>query len=146
MWAIRAVPSVETRASVAAVRWWLVSIYAWAAVAKLNIGWLSGDALALDLRDGTLRSWVGDALADGAVRSGCAVGVVIAEGAIAVGLTVARTRRLTVIAALITQIGFEAAASPGVMIAVLLGAVAADAWPAPVRNETCTTPPRETRP
>ena len=129
------------------MRWWLISIYAWAAAAKLNAGWLSGDALALDVRDGVLRAWVGDALADGTVRAGSAVSVVIAEAAIAVGLVVARTRRLTVIAALIIQIGFEAAASPdvfGAIIVVLLGAVAADTWPTPERNETCTTPQRET--
>lgn len=128
-WALRREPLVSSAASVSSVRWWLTSIYAWAAIAKLNVGWLSGHALVLDARDGVFHGWAASALSDATTRIASAGCVVAVELGIALMLIVPRTRRVAVVVAALTQCVFEAATSPdlfGVIVAVLLGVVWAE--------------------
>lgn len=125
-WALRSEPVVDVDGSAWTVRWWLVSIYAWAAIAKLNAGWLSGQALALDVRDGVLNAWPARAIADPNARVACAGSVVAIEIGLALALTSTRLRRAAVVVAALAQCVFELAVSPdlfGLIIAVLLGIV-----------------------
>ena len=122
-WSVRRTDGRDLDASVLAVRLWLVSIYAWAAVAKASTGWISGAVLGLDAADGMLRPWAAHALTSPDVRIALANVVLAGELSIAALLAIPRATRLGVALALLTQIAFELVAQPdvfGVVIVTLL--------------------------
>lgn len=123
IWALRR--RVDDEPGIGLVRAWLVSIYAWAGIAKLTPGWLSGLVLSLDLRDGVLRDEVVEALlADADTRTFLALAVVVLEAGLAAALSMRRTRAAALLVAVVAQIAFQVVASPdifGLVVVVLCG-------------------------
>ena len=115
----------SARSSVWLMRSWIASIYLWAGLAKLRADWLDGSALALFRDEGRFAPWIADLLLSTPARR-LLVGSAVAgsELALAALLTIPRTRRAGLFAALALHAGFEAAASPDlfgwVMAALLL--------------------------
>lgn len=113
------------RSSVWLMRIWIASIYFWAATAKLRWDWLDGSALSLFRDDGKFSPWVSELLLSTPTRR-LIIGSAVAasELALAALLSIPRTRRVGLFAALAVHAGFELAASPDlfgwVMAALLL--------------------------
>jgi len=118
----------STASGVRLVRAFVVSIYVWSGVAKLNASWLGGEALALMHDDGFLRGAIGDAIvASDARRIAVAWGVAIFELAIGPALLWRRSRAPALVAAFAFHAVIEDAMRPDVigwaMAALLLSFV-----------------------
>jgi hypothetical protein len=137
VWSVRRTAARDLDASASTVRAWLVSIYAWAAIAKISSGWISGTVLAFDAADGVFRPWVLSTLASPTLRVVAAVAVLASEALIAVLLAVPRATRVAVALAVTAQIAFELVAQPdvfGVVVITLLVVVLRTHPPAATRT------------
>ena len=119
-------PARDLRSSRFLMRFWIVSIYFWAALAKVRPDWLDGRALGLFAGEGLVRPSLGAMLlSTPALRAILANAVALGELAIVPLLLARRTRRIGVIAALGLHATFEVAVSPDLfgwaMAALLLG-------------------------
>lgn len=107
------------------VQLFVVSIYAWAAFAKLRPDWLDGRTLELFHADGALRGGLADLLLAGpARRTAVAVGVVATEALLGPLLLWARSRRYALVVAVAFHAALQIVATPDFfsweMLALLL--------------------------
>jgi hypothetical protein len=123
-WALRAEPEIDPRSGLALTRAFVVSVYAWSGIAKLNSPWLHGEVLQQLRTSGIVRGWLSDALLSSA--TGCtaaAWGIAATELAVGPLLLWPRTRRPAVVAALAFHAVLQVTVHPdffGFAMAVLL--------------------------
>jgi hypothetical protein len=131
--ALRPAPPESTRSSLALVRVWIASIYAWAGAAKLNRDWLSGRVLGFWVDEHIVRGPLADAwLRTAGQRALVAPLVAAGEIALAVLLLVRPTRRLGLGAAYAMHALYEVTMAPdlfGWALAFLLLTFVADIGP-----------------
>ena len=96
------------RSSLLLMRAFVASIYVWAVIGKLASEWGTGAALSAFVKSGALNlELVGGLLATPARCAAVEIAVMGVELALAIGLLVARTRRIALVVALAMHIGFE---------------------------------------
>jgi hypothetical protein len=123
-WALRVEPEIDPRSGLALTRAFVVSVYAWSGLAKLNSPWLCGEVLEHLRASGMVRGPLSDALLSS--TTGCAVAACsIAATELAMGplLLWPRTRRAAVFAALAFHSILQVTVRPdffGFAMAVLL--------------------------
>jgi hypothetical protein len=106
-------PVRSPRSSLFLMRIWIASIYFWAGLSKLRIDWLDGRALGLFSHDGLVRPGLGEVLlATPTHRAIIGSGVAATELALAVMLSLPRTRRLALFVALAVHTAFEVVVAP----------------------------------
>ena len=127
--ALRPEPSRAPRSSLLLVRCFLASIYFWAGIGKLRSDWLDGRTLALFQSDGAFHGWANRTiLATSAMRTACAVGVVVVELSLPWLLLIPRTQIVGLGLALAFHFAIEVSARPDLLgweMAALLLAL----WP-----------------
>ena len=114
--------------------WFVASIYAYSAVAKLQAEWLSGRTLLALAEDGLVDGFFAPLiLAHPSLRAAAAIGVFLVELALPPLLIMRRTRRTAILAALALHTWFELVTHPDVMgfvMATLLLSCSSRAAPA----------------
>ncbi len=111
--ALRPEPRRDVLSGQQLMRWFVASIYPWAALAKLRPDWLDGRTLALYHADGSLRGALADfVLSDPARCTLVAVGVVATELALGPLLLWRRTRRYALAVAVCFHMVLQVVASP----------------------------------
>jgi len=123
--AIRPEPVRSPRSSVALVRAFVVSIYAWGAIAKLRPSWLSGRTLYLLYGDRILAGRLADLTLSSVPRArASAIAVIVLEAMLGPLLLMRRTRVIGLVLACGMHAAFEVTAHPDVfgwvMVALLL--------------------------
>jgi hypothetical protein len=117
-------PEPDEGSGIALTRAFVVSVYAWSGIAKLNAAWLRGDVLERLYASGIVRGSLADALLASSGR--CAVaawGVAATELALGPLLLWPRTRRVAWAAALVFHASLEVSVHPdffGYAMAALL--------------------------
>jgi len=123
--ALRPTPVRSLRSSVALLRAFVVSIYAWSAIAKLRPTWLDGTILRALYAEGVLTGPSALLATENAARA-TAIAIVLAEAALGPLLLAKRTRPLGILVACSFHAALEVAAHPDVfgwvMIALVVGA------------------------
>jgi len=112
-WALRAEAEGDPRSGLALARAFVVSVYAWSGIAKLNLAWLRGEVLGQLHAAGVVRGPLADAIL--ASSTGCTVAAWAVAGAeLAMGplLFWPRTRRAAVVAALAFHAALEVSVHP----------------------------------
>jgi vitamin K-dependent gamma-carboxylase len=128
-WALRAEPEIDPRSGLALTRAFVVSVYAWSGIAKLNSSWLHGEVLQQLRTSGVVRGGLSDALLSSATRcTAAAWSIAATELAIGPLLLWRRTRRPAVVAALAFHAVLQVTVHPDffgfAMAALLLAFVA----------------------
>jgi hypothetical protein len=116
------------------IRVLVVSIYAWAFVAKMSVEWLNGNILVQLIEDSMIRGTFAAFLRDASMRVAVAWLVAIGELGLALGLSWRRTRQATLIAAVAMHICFQIGIRPdsmGLEMFILLAALAGDYFVVP---------------
>ena len=124
-----ALPSSAPTSGAKLIRYFVVSIYGWAALAKLRPDWLDGRTLALYHEDGGLRgALAGPFIATATARAATAWVTLGMELALGPLLLHPRTRRIAIAIAIPFHLGLELTAKPDLfswlMIALLVGCLA----------------------
>jgi hypothetical protein len=130
------------------VRCWVLSIYAWAAISKLDADWLSGNTLALFRSSGLLRGPLAGALLS--THGQRIVGAWLAltcESALVVLLPIPRTRRIGLALAVAMHLAFQLVVEPDLLGWAMLGllVVFVDQWPVTSKGHP-TAPTRPATP